>query len=218
MSIKRFNPTLCRGRVWGVIIVTRAAQRGLTWSLGSSITLMDNTTAELVARYRALPFASDHLGVCPTNHAKVELLCQLDEYFNESIVSQLLLDILTSADEYDLARIEAAKIVGIYVTDASPLDRQLKRQVWNVFADSNEDRLVRQHASQHISGGFGGEAEHDIIERLLFDDEDDIDVRHGALEYIRRTDDTEFVNRLIGKLKVHPYWGKFTSFFKDLQR
>ena len=33
MSIKRFNPTLCRGRVWGVINVARAAQRGLTWAL-----------------------------------------------------------------------------------------------------------------------------------------------------------------------------------------
>ena len=37
MSIKRFNPTLCRGRVWGVINITRAAQRGLTWALGSTI-------------------------------------------------------------------------------------------------------------------------------------------------------------------------------------
>ncbi|MDB5340432.1 MAG: hypothetical protein JWN70_6051 [Planctomycetaceae bacterium] len=34
MSIKRFNPTLCRGQVWGVINVARAAQRGLTWALG----------------------------------------------------------------------------------------------------------------------------------------------------------------------------------------
>ncbi len=37
MSIKRFNPTLCRGRVWCVINITRAAQRGLTWALGSSL-------------------------------------------------------------------------------------------------------------------------------------------------------------------------------------
>ncbi len=36
MSINRFNPTLCRGRVWGVINVARASQRGLTWALGSS--------------------------------------------------------------------------------------------------------------------------------------------------------------------------------------
>ncbi|MDB5341362.1 MAG: hypothetical protein JWN70_6981 [Planctomycetaceae bacterium] len=33
MSIKRFNPTLCRGRVWSVINVARAAQRGLSWAL-----------------------------------------------------------------------------------------------------------------------------------------------------------------------------------------
>ncbi|MDB5340429.1 MAG: hypothetical protein JWN70_6048 [Planctomycetaceae bacterium] len=31
---QRFNPTLCRGPVWGVIITVRAAQRELTWALG----------------------------------------------------------------------------------------------------------------------------------------------------------------------------------------
>ena len=32
---QRFNPTLCRGRVYCAIPLTRAAQRGLTWALGS---------------------------------------------------------------------------------------------------------------------------------------------------------------------------------------
>lgn len=179
---------------------------------------MENTTSELEGRDRPLPFARDHLGDYPANHPKVEFLCQLDESSNESIVSRLWLDILASEDEYDLARIEAAQIVGIEVTDASPLERQLQRPVWNVFAGPHEDRLVRQHASQPISGRFGGESEHDIMEHLLFGREDDVDVRHGALEYIGKADDVVFVNRLIGKLKAHPYRGKFTWFFKDLQR
>ena len=46
MSIKRFNPTLCRGRVWGVISFARAAQRGLTWVLGSR-TVMETYRASL---------------------------------------------------------------------------------------------------------------------------------------------------------------------------
>lgn len=178
---------------------------------------MVQNTAELVARYLALPFGSDRLGDCPMNHAKVELLCQLDEYANESNVSQLLLDILASTDEYDLARIEATKIIGIYINETSPLERQLKYQIWNVFADSNDETLVRQHASQRISVGFGGDTEQSIIERLLFDDEDDIDVRHGALQYVRKSDDTEFVTRIVGKLKAHPYWGEFKSFFDKMK-
>lgn len=39
MPNKRFNPTLCRGRVWVVINVARAAQHGLTWALGRKVML-----------------------------------------------------------------------------------------------------------------------------------------------------------------------------------
>jgi hypothetical protein len=100
--------------------------------------------SELVVRYRTLPFRSDALGDCANNHQKLDILRDLDEYANDENVGQLLLDILNAPDEYDLARIEATKIVGLYVDSSSPLERQLKRQVWNIFADRNDDTLVRQ--------------------------------------------------------------------------
>lgn len=178
---------------------------------------MAETPFKLVARYRSLPFPSDDLGDCADNHVKPDILRDLDEYANDQHVGQLLLDILNTPNEYDLARIEAVKIVHLYIDASSPLERQLKRQVWNIFADTNEDTLVRQYASQHISVGFGGDSELEIIERLLFDDDDDIDVRHGAFDYLSASTEVEFVNRLVPKLREHEYWSKFAISIPDVE-
>jgi hypothetical protein len=89
--------------------------------------------SQLIAKYRSLPFPSDALGDCTDNHTKTDILRCLDEYANDENVGLLLLDILHSPNEYDLARIEAAKIVGIYVSESSPLERRLKQQV-TIFA------------------------------------------------------------------------------------
>ncbi len=173
--------------------------------------------SDLVVRYRALPFPSDDLGDCADNHAKPDILRDLDEHANNENVGELLLDILNASDEYDLARIEAAKIVHLYVDDSSPFERQLKQQVWNIFADANEDTMVRQHASQNTCVGFGGDAELEIIERLLFDEDDDIDVRHGAFSYLSHTTHSAFVNQLVPRLHNHDYWSKFPNSIPNLK-
>jgi len=171
-----------------------------------------------VAQYRALPFPSDSLGDCADNHAKLDILRDLDEHANDEDVGQLLLDILNSPNEYDLARIESAKIVGIYVDKSSRLERKLKQQVWKIFADTDEDTLVRQHASQNICVGFGGDAELGIIERVLFDEDEDIDVRHGAFSYLRHAMDLAFINRLVPRLRDHEYWSRFPNSIPEFPR
>lgn len=173
--------------------------------------------SQLIAKYRSLPFPSDALGDCADNHAKTDILRCLDEYANDESMGLLLLDILQSPNEYDLARIEAAKIVRIYVNQSSPLERRLKQQVWSIFADKNEDTLVRQHASQNICVGFGGDAEVSIIERVLFDEDDDIDVRHGAFDYLCDATDLTFINDLVPQLRDHEYWSRFSSSMPKLR-
>src|SRR5689334_17977413 len=120
---------------------------------------MIQSASELVARYRALPFLTDHLGDCSDNHLKSEILRSIDEHATHPDVSRLLLDVLNAPLEYDLARIEAIKIVRLYVDDSSPLERDLKRQIWKIFSNKDDDVLVRQHASQNFSVGFGGDDE-----------------------------------------------------------
>ncbi len=177
---------------------------------------MTDPSTELVTRYRSLPFPSDLLGDCTDNHAKLDLLGDLDDYANRESVGQLLLEILMATDEHDLARIEAAKIVGICVDNSSPLEHQLKQRLWKIFADTNDHTLVRQHASQNICAGFGGDSEHEVVERLLFDEEDDIDVRHGAFSYVSDTTDRLFVNRVVPRLQKHEYWSRFPDSIPDL--
>jgi hypothetical protein len=202
----------CLGRKSAVAFFKSNSTFGIrSWVFCSDGYHVTESPAHLVARYRALPFPSDVLGDCAENYAKPDILRDLDQHANDQTVGQLLLDILSDSDEYDLARIEAAKIVHLYIDESSPLERQLKQQVWNIFADANEDTLVRQHASQNICVGFGGDAELKIIERLLFDEDDDIDVRHGAFSYLRHATDSAFLNRLIPRLRDHAYWSKFPS-------
>lgn len=166
---------------------------------------------ELVEQYRALPFPSDHLGDCDVNHAKPEILQQLGVHANDEVVGQLLIDVLTAPEEYDLARVEAAKIVGINVDASSALEHRLKQCLWGIVGDTREDELVRQHASQGIEAGFGGEDELQIVERILFDEEDDDSVRHGVFEYLSTAIDIDFVNRIVPRLREHSYWSKFES-------
>ena len=166
---------------------------------------------ELVATYRGLTIGTDAMGDIPENLSKVELLQQLDEHANAEAVAKLLLDVISSTSEFDLARIEAIKILGIYVGDSCNIERKLKRQLWAVLGDVQDDVVVRQHASQYIEIGFGGPNEQQMIEQLLFNDEDDEDVRHGALSYLESTPDIAFAVGLIPKLRKHSYWQAYDS-------
>ena len=176
------------------------------------------TPDEIVATYRGMTIGTDAMGDSPENLSKIELLQQLDEHANVESVAELLLDIIASTAEFDLARIEAIKILGIYVGASCTVEHKLKRQLWNVLANVHDDLVVRQHASQHIETGFGGPDEQQMIERLLFDDEDDEDVRHGALSYLESTPDIAFAVRLIPKLREHPYWQTFDSTLDAIAR
>src|SRR5262245_66687512 len=87
------------------------------------------TINPLVAEYRALPADSDHLGDAELNHRKCEILRELDELANDPEVSQLLLELLLNPLEFDLARVEAIQIAGIYVKHPNPLADRIWAQL-----------------------------------------------------------------------------------------
>jgi hypothetical protein len=173
--------------------------------------------SEQVRAYRSLPPSSDTAGDSIENDRKVNIVASLDENANEPVVAQLLHDVLCDKSEYDLARIEAAKIVGIYVTAECSLERELKRHVWEIFVDKAEDCLVRQHASQQIEVGFGGPDEQQQIAEILFDATDDEDVRHGAFAYLKQIKSTQFARELIERLLIDPYWRQYSSSIEKLR-
>jgi hypothetical protein len=103
----------------------------------------------LVAEYRSLPPSSDHLPDTGPNDRKCKILFELDEQANNPDVSQLLLDVLRDPREFDLARVEAIKIVGIYISDDNPLAEQLWAEVYRI-AGKDDDLMLQGWAQQSV--------------------------------------------------------------------
>jgi|GEM_PF-1656712 len=103
-----------------------------------------------VSEYRSLPPSSDHLPDTGPNHRKCRILQQLDDdQANEPEVSGLLLEILRDPREFDLARVEAIKAVGICVKDDNPLAEQLWAALHQIAA-SDEDEMLQGWAGRYI--------------------------------------------------------------------
>ena len=103
----------------------------------------------LVAEYRSLPPSSDHLPDTGPNDRKCNILSALDEQANDPEVSQLLLEVLRDPREFDLARVEAIKVVGIYISNDNLLAEQLWAEVYRI-ADSGEDLMLQGWARQSV--------------------------------------------------------------------
>jgi hypothetical protein len=103
----------------------------------------------LVAEYRSLPPSSDHLPDTGPNDRKCRILFDLDERANDPEVSQLLLEILRDPREFDLARVEAMKVVGIYISDDNPFAEKLRAELDRIAA-SAEDEMLQGWAERYV--------------------------------------------------------------------
>jgi hypothetical protein len=103
----------------------------------------------LVAEYRSLPASSDHLPDTGPNDRKCNILFELDEQANDPDVSRLLLQVLRDPREFDLARVEAIKIVGLYISDENPLAQKLWAEVDRI-AGSDDDLMLQGWAQQSV--------------------------------------------------------------------
>jgi hypothetical protein len=104
----------------------------------------------LVREYRSLPPSSDHLPDDGPNGRKTAILRELDEDANDPDVSQLLLDILRDPAEFDLARVEAVQVAGLYIDESSPLAQELKAELERIVRDEEEDEMVRGWAERYV--------------------------------------------------------------------
>ena len=103
----------------------------------------------LIAEYRSLPPSSDHLPDTGPNDRKCKILFELDERANDPEVSELLLEILRDPREFDLARVEAIKVVGIYISDDNSLAEQLWAELYRIAA-SDEDEMLQGWAERYV--------------------------------------------------------------------
>lgn len=105
---------------------------------------------DLVSEYRQLPPHSDSLGDTSPNWRKCRILELLDERANDPDVSRLLLDVLRDSREFDLARVEAIKVVGIYISESNPLWPELRGELERIATDEG-DEMLRGWAEQMLT-------------------------------------------------------------------
>ncbi len=103
----------------------------------------------LVAEYRSLPPSSDYLPDTGPNDRKCNILFELDERANDPEVSELLLEILRDPREFDLARVEAIKVAGIYISNDNPLAEQLWAELGRIAA-SDENEMLQGWAQRYV--------------------------------------------------------------------
>jgi hypothetical protein len=107
----------------------------------------------LVAEYKTLAPDSDSLpDHAVDNRRKLEIFPLLEKDIDEPEVAQLLLEVLANPLEFDLARIEAIKLVGIFVTESNSLCGNLRAQLLRIFSDENEDEMLRGCAERYVRG------------------------------------------------------------------
>jgi len=97
-----------------------------------------------------MPWATDHLPDSGVNHRKCEIIRTLDSEANQEAVSQLLLDVLQEPLEFDLARVEAIQVVGLYVNESSPLRTELFNEVVRIFNSEDEDDMLQGWAARYV--------------------------------------------------------------------
>jgi hypothetical protein len=105
----------------------------------------------VVAEYRTLPTDTDNLGDTPENDRKCKLIEQLDDHANDADVSELLLDIMRNVREYDLARVEAIKVAGIYIEESCPNHAAVWAELNRIFNDESEDEMIRGWAERYVN-------------------------------------------------------------------
>ena len=105
----------------------------------------------VVAEYRTLPTDTDDLGDTTENDRKCKLVAQLDDFANDADVSQLLLDIMRNVREYDLARVEAIKVAGIFIEESCANYAAVTAELNRISDDESEDEMIRGWADRYVN-------------------------------------------------------------------
>ncbi|MEV4312544.1 HEAT repeat domain-containing protein [Actinocrispum sp. NPDC049592] len=150
----------------------------------------------LIAEFEALP--GDESG----GDAKWRIIADLDESLGDPRVLELFLKVVADREEYDLARIECLKVLDLYPPD----DRVRVGRVIAGALDVEDDYLVRQYAAMSLGPYAGDPVVFEALSVAVLEDED-VDVRHNALESLVTADPDERITALLHRLTEDPELG-----------
>ncbi|MGW2182999.1 HEAT repeat domain-containing protein [Streptomyces sp. NPDC001732] len=158
---------------------------------------MKRTTDELtrlVEEFRALPTTSDR---------RRELVAELD---GDPGAVPFLITVVADAQEYDLARIEAATILRLWPPTDPAAHHSAGRALLTALADPEED-LVRQYAAQALGPYADDPAVHEALTAAVHTDDDPL-VRDSALGAVEEAGPSGARADLLRALARDPYLGR----------
>ena len=156
--------------------------------------------AELVAQFEATPDGEDD------GHAKVEVVLELEDHLTDPRALDLFATVIADPAEYDLARIECIKILRLEPPAGGDDRRQIGLTIAAVL-DPDDDYLVRQYAAMALGPYAQEPAVFDAISTAVTGD-DDVDVRHNALESVIEAGPGDRTRALLQQLTDDPELGK----------
>jgi len=156
--------------------------------------------AELVARFEATLDGEDG------GDAKVEIVLELEDHLTDPRALDLFATVIADPAEYDLARIECVKILRL----RPPAGAEDRRRIGRIIAavlDPEDDYLVRQYAAMSLGPYAQDPVVFDAIATAVTGD-DDVDVRHNALESVLEAGPDDRTRALLQQLTDDPELGK----------
>jgi len=156
--------------------------------------------AELVTRFEATPGGEDG------GDAKVEIVLELEDHLTDPRALDLFATVIADPAEYDLARIECVKILHL----RPPAGAEDRRRIGRIIAavlDPDDDYLVRQYAAMSLGPYAQDPVVFDAIATAVTGD-DDVDVRHNALESVLEAGPDDRTRALLQQLTDDPELGK----------
>src|SRR5262245_33904674 len=115
---------------------------------------------------------------------RIEMLRELEQA-PQSTVTQFLARVAADPGEYDLARIEALKILESRPIDSMDTRSQVARELRRVL-DGDEDDEVRAYAARAMANFIDAPGARASMGRYVLDTEEDEDVRHNAFFALER--------------------------------
>jgi hypothetical protein len=139
---------------------------------------------------------------------KVGIINRLEEILEETGDERVLpffLEVLADAREYDLARIEVLEILKLKDRGDMMTDQEIGRLIKNILvADQDDD--VRSYAAMAASKYVDVEGILEELEKIIFDEDEDINIRWNAFASIEEMGPTEESKRIMEKaLRVEEF-------------
>jgi hypothetical protein len=160
-----------------------------------------DSPADRLATFRAVPL--DESGEA---HEKCQILQELEGHLDDPEVLDFFLNLIGDSSEYDLARIDALKILELWEAPDAQTRHRIGLRLGEVLK-SEEDVLVQQWAG--IAAGSYADIPDvfSVVSAVLTDRVADLDVRHNCLAAVRRLGDSEVAVNLLRSLERDPQFG-----------